>query len=129
MQNRIECIFTSDAHRHCPYVKELYLYDLTNGTMEYDGNFYITDEELPIKLRMWLHKLEKEPFQVVENTSYYHYEMNESYEIEIYKHEQREDTSVLSEITDEDGTPMSVCFFPSYRHKLWFTIQKATDCT
>lgn len=128
MQNEMECTFTSDTHRHCPYVKELHSYDLSNGTMEYDGNFYITEEELPIKLRMWLHKLEKEPFKVVENISYYNYEMNESYEIEIYRHEQLEDTSVLSDITDEDGTPMRVCFFPTYRHKIWFRIQTMTVC-
>jgi hypothetical protein len=86
------------------------------------GWYYQKEDELPITLQLWLHKCESKPYRIENNRSYYQYEIDQSYMIEIYKHEQMEDTSVISEILDDDETPMSVCFFPTYRHKIWFNV-------
>jgi hypothetical protein len=43
-------------------------------------------------------------------------------EIEVYRVEDIEDTSVYSNVEDDDGEEMNVCFFPTMKMKLYFRV-------
>lgn len=97
------------------YDREVFHFD-KEGVLELDGRRIY--EPLPVSCRLTIHQREKEPYKVEEYSAYYHMARYETYEISIYKIEVIEDTSIISTI--EDG--MHVCFTPSERMRLWFTI-------
>jgi hypothetical protein len=80
-----------------PYVKELYNLDFQKGVIEFNGYYYEDEENLPQKVTMF--------FQ------------NNKYEIEIYKMEILENTSVYFD-DEEFG---KICLFPTYKMQLFFT--------
>jgi len=82
---------------------------------------------LPMQLRMVMQRREKEPARrevMPEGGTRYHYNVLETHDciIEVYKRITHESTNRVSEIEDDDGEPMSVCFFPTNRQTLYFRI-------
>ncbi len=118
------------------------------GTIAFDGYFYIDDgpltpeeellpywkrptrygRHLPIELRMVMQRREKEPSrrEVDDEKGWTrnHYNVLETHDciIEVYKRVTHESTDRVSEIEDDDGEPMSVCFFPTNRQTLYFRV-------
>ena len=124
-----------------------YFCDGKEGYIHFDGYYYVENhappypedealehwdrprrhsEWLPQKLIMFMQLLEKEPYkvEVVDNVtrSYYKDLENVQYNVEIYKMIIHEKTDVISQIDDEDGEPMNVCFFPTNRQTIYFRV-------
>jgi hypothetical protein len=118
------------------------------GTISFDGYFYVNDaaeltpeEErmqpwdrpsrygryLPMELRMVMQRREREPAErevTPEGWTRCKYTVLEEHDciINVYKRVTHESTNRVSEIEDDDGEPMSVCFFPTNRQTLYFRI-------
>ena len=140
-----------------PYVREndtiVYECDGKEGTVAFNGYFYVENgpppypedsdpminrpqrysEWLPKKLIMYVTLRETEPYthEFNEDTGFTHTSYKElekyCYMIEVYKKEVYESTDEISEIDDEDGEPLHVCFFPTNKMKLWFRVLE--DCS
>lgn len=96
--------------------------DLSEGSLGYNGYFYVQDTDLPLSYTMSLYKTEKEPIETDisgTTTKYtYKYVFEYTFRVEVYRREQYEDTSQFGEDPEEG----SVCFFPTHREKIWFRI-------
>lgn len=129
----------------------IYECDGKEGTIEFNGYFYVENsgppypedsdttikpwekperysEWLPKKYMMSMTYKEKEPYKVVKDEvkicSYLYYNelQKDYYAIEIYKKEVYESTNEISEVEDEDGEMMKICFFPTNKMKIWFRV-------
>ena len=127
----------------------VYECDGKEGTIAFNGYYYVENglppypedldetikpwekprrysECLPKKVFMSLTHREKKPYkteQIGNGIRQYYNELEKQfYKIEIYKMELYESTDEISEIQDEDGEPMSICFFPTNMLKLWFRV-------
>lgn len=105
-----------------PWVGTLYAYDLSEGMIEYNGYFYRSEERMPLTGHINIGKQEEKPYMVENGRYYYKYVFSYVAEIEVYRYEEMEDTSQYSEIEEDDGEVMNVCFFPTARQKIWFRI-------
>lgn len=105
----IECQFVKIKGKgRAPYVKELLSYHIAEfeGIVEFNGYFYVDDEDLPIQTDLYISVSDKSSpnkFNVVNHKT-----------VEIYMREKLEDTSV----TDSDG----VCLFPTCNQKVYFRV-------
>jgi hypothetical protein len=97
--------FSSLNSGHYPYINKLLAHDFDAGFIEFDGYFYTNQDELPVECLM-------------EHSN----GVYGAYKIEVTRVEKLEETSVYSEIEDDDGSLMRVCFFQTFRIKLWFRI-------
>ncbi len=100
--SKIECQFLNiKGQGRAPYVKDLISYDIGDhfGTLEFDGYFYVDDEDLPIHANLCV--------SVQGNVITYK-------TVEIYMRDKFEDTSRR----DDDG----VCLFPTCRMKVYFRV-------
>lgn len=90
---------------------------------------------LPIKLRLFMRRRGKEPYGYKKEPSpfpsfmpwdveypLYHILEEHEYIVEVYKRVIHESTDRISTIEDEDGTPMRVCFNPTYRQTVYFRV-------
>ena len=129
----------------------VYNCDGKEGTLEFNGYYYVENdpppypedadtskkpwekpqrypEWLPKKVHMSMTYKEKEPYKTkynaLEKSTYAYYNELEKHQyiIEIYKKESYESTDEISEIEDEDGDTMRVCFFPTNKLKIWFRV-------
>lgn len=129
----------------------IYKCDGKEGSIEFNGYFYVENsgppypedsdtslkhwekperysEWLPKKYMMSMTYKEKEPYKIVKDEvkmcSYLYYNelQKDYYAIEIYKKEVYECTNEISEVEDEDGEMMRVCFFPTNKMKIWFRV-------
>lgn len=134
---RIDCDFSYSANdtlkeNRPPYTDEVYDWTIdfasNQGTLEFNARFNPCVEELPMMFRMFLGEREDKPFASEKNSVRFHYKFAYEMEIEIYRREEVEDTSVVSEL-EEDGEKMYVCFTPTYRQKIWFHILEYKDIT
>lgn len=134
---RIDCDFSfssSDTSKSIrpPYVDEVFTWSIhpekTEGTLEFNARFNPSDEEFPLRFGLFLGEREDEPLYG-EGYLRYHYKFAYMMEIEIYRREEIADTSVVSEMANEDGQKMYVCFTPMYRQKIWFRIFDYKDIT
>jgi hypothetical protein len=113
-----------------PYIQQLIDYKITEteGCIHFDGYYYVLNEEFPVRTMFNTTLRAEKPYEEgeTENGRYAKYKNEEDkwYEIEIYDRHKIEDTSTISEIDDEDGLPMRVCFFPTYEQKIMFKIIK-----
>lgn len=124
-----------------------YMCNGNEGYVHFDGYYYVEDTAppypedldpdapyvrrrehyLPQTLYMQMKKREKEPskeeYDEVEKCTRISYNVMEEYmyKIEIYKRVIHECTNKYSEIED-DGEPMTVCFFPTNRQTVYFRI-------
>lgn len=108
---------------------ELFSFNVSNteGHIIFDGHYYVLNEEFPIRTFFTTYTREKEPYKIEDNCLSYRVLDEQYYEVEIFNREKLEDTSKISEIDDEDGAPMRVCFFPTHKQKIEFrVIQKFT---
>ena len=110
--------------RRSPYVRKVLQYDISSGFIEYDGYFYIEESDLPLTYILHLGEREKSPYKIEDDRYYYNYVFEHLLQIEIYRRESFEDTSVISDDIDEEGEPMRICFFPTNRERIWFRILK-----
>ena len=116
-----------------PYIIRLIDYTISDkeGSIAFDGYYYVLDEEFPIRTFYNTTLREEKPYEEeITNeghiTKYRNLE-DTYYEIEIYDRQKLEDTSRISEIEDEDGSPMRVCFFPTHKQKILFRVIKQFD--
>jgi hypothetical protein len=124
--------FSTD--RRDPYIQKLIDYKIseTEGYIHFDGYYYVLNEEFPIRTMFNTTLREEKPYEegtTDEGGTYAKYKNVEDnwYEIEIYDRQKVVDTSRFSEVDDEDGEPMRVCFFPTYEQKIMFRVIKAFD--
>ena len=121
------CRFEYDQAKRRPYVEKVHSYDVdtdvSEGTLEYTGYYYIEDSDLTQRHKMYLFKTDYEPASVNvsgNNTeTKYNFIFDYELEIEIYRREQYEDTSRYFD-DDEDGG--QICLFPTHREQIWFRI-------
>jgi hypothetical protein len=121
--------FSTD--RRDPYIRRLIDYQIsdTEGSIAFDGYYYVLNEEFPIKTMYNTTLREEKPYEegtTEEGGTYAKYKNVEDkwYEIEIYDRQKVKDTSKFSEVDDEDGESMRVCFFPTYEQKIMFRVIK-----
>ncbi len=117
--NKIEINFTSkNISDRTPYVRNIieFFIDIQNnyGYLEYDGYFYVDDEDLPINLNMFISQTEETPYKIENNISFYNKIIDKYYLIEVYKKEKYESTNKYSE---------SIYLFPTNREKIYFKIE------
>lgn len=124
-----------------------YMCDGREGFVHFDGYYYVEDtappypedldpdapyvrrreNHLPQTLYMQMKKREKEPskeeYDELEKYTRISYNVLEEYmyKIEIYKRVIHESTDKYSKI-DDDGEPMTVCFFPTNRQTVYFRV-------
>jgi hypothetical protein len=138
---------TTEIHffgkKNTPYIMDLksYSYDasVNIGCIHFNGYYYVNDENqsedenhfdvsLPQTMPIAVMVNSSEP--VVEISprggTIYKYERLEEhlYLVEFYERREVQDTSQISEIDDDEGGTMSVCFFPTKEQKLYFKILK-----
>jgi hypothetical protein len=109
--------FSTD--RRDPYIQKLIDYKIseTEGYIHFDGYYYVLNEEFPIRTMFNTTLREEKPYE--EGTT----DEGGTYA----KYKKVVDTSRFSEVDDEDGEPMRVCFFPTYEQKIMFRVIKAFD--
>lgn len=83
---------------------------------EYEETPYLVNEEFET------HIIDGKEVQVPHTTEKYKTIDIYLQEIEVYRAEDIEDTSVYSTIEDDDGEEMNVCFFPTMKMKLYFRV-------
>jgi hypothetical protein len=114
-----------------PYVRHsdsvVYECDGKEGTITFNGYYYVENGPPPYPedrdgrlKRRYSEWLPKKLFMSLKPSIKHHKSV--FYMIEVYKMEVYESTNEISEIDDEDGEPMKVCFFPTNRMKLWFRV-------
>lgn len=118
-QGHLECHFVSSDEKPCPFVQTIYNLDLSGGTLEFDGHFYLNDADFPVIQSMHLYQSEKEPYKCEDNTYYYKEIMNELYLVEIIRRELITDTS---ESWYDEEVGGNICLFPTHRQKIYFKI-------
>ena len=115
------CHFSIERIYGRPYIKEVIDYELnqdkTEGSIEYNGYFYVGNGDLPLEYReMYLYKTE---LTSGDDTGYrYRFVFNYKFRVEIYKHEQYEDMSQ----TYDDPVKGRICLTPTNRERIWFRI-------
>jgi hypothetical protein len=116
-------------NRREPHIRKLIDYLVTGkeGVIHFDGYYYEKDDDFPIRLFMYTCLKDEIPhvekYQPDGSTiSYYKHLEDDFYEIEFYRREYIEETNKYSEIEDEYGASMTVCFFPTSEQKLYFKI-------
>jgi hypothetical protein len=105
----IECRFVKiKGQGRVPYVKKLISYNIGEfeGVVEYDGYFYVDDEDLPIRAEIYI--------SVQDASSPSKFNVVNVKTVEIYMREKMEDTSRC----DDDG----VCLFPTCKEKVYFRV-------
>jgi hypothetical protein len=129
-----------------------YKCDGKEGSIRFDGYYYVEDhpppypeddalerwerprrwsEYLPKHAMMYMKRRSKEPCKIerLENglgTRYEYTTFEEhAYIIEIYKRVIHEKTDRISEIEDDDGSSMDVCFFPTNNQTIYFRVVEA----
>lgn len=141
---------SQDREQRTPYVVNeesvKYTCDGTEGVIFFDGYYYVEDhappypedealpewerpcrrsEYLPQTMELYVKIRETEPYKEEHLSTFtrVHYKVLEEhwYKIEIYKRVKQESTDRMSEI-EEDGEPMSVCFFPTNKQFLYFKV-------
>ena len=131
-----------------------YTCDGTEGSMTFDGYYYVEDhappypedddleqwnrpsrhsEWLPKNIIMYTKLRDTAPYKdeydEEKMCTYTHYKTHEEghYHIEIYKRVIHETTDRYSKEHDEDGEGMNICFFPTCKQTIYFrVVQKLT---
>jgi hypothetical protein len=107
----MECQFVEiDGQGRVPYVKELLSYNIGEfeGIVEFNGYFYVDDEDLPIQAELYISKFDKpDGTNCMYNVVLFH-------KIEIHLKKIIEDTSKV----DSDG----ICLFPTCKQKVYFRV-------
>jgi len=128
-----------------------YKCDGKEGSICFDGYYYVEDtgppypedsnillnlwdrpkrwpEHLPKTLYMHITHREKEPYKEEYDDLdkctrvFYNIIEEHKYIIEVYKRITHQCTDTYSEVTDDDGEVMNVCFFPTNRQTLYFRV-------
>ena len=118
------------------YIQTLFEYQNngTEGFVEFDGYFYAdigdeseygvqsNDQTLIVWMRGDGYQKEGDPY-----TTYFDTLGQEVYEVTFTKREVVKDTSSYGPLEDSDGEEMNVCFFPTKRQRIFFTVQKVVE--
>jgi hypothetical protein len=106
-----------------PYVRDIILLDLSAGTLEFDGYWYAMQDDrvqLPIQVMFSATRYKDHEGPIPDGVVIELQQLERHYlKIEINQHEFFEDTSVYS---TEPGEECGICFFPTNRQKIWFSI-------
>jgi hypothetical protein len=116
--NRLECNFYA-LQKDQPSIWASEILEEGPDFIEFDGRFHA--EDFPLPYIMILYEMETTPYLVEDGTSHYRMVRSIKQDIEVIRREILEDTSVISEIV-EDGEPMSICFTPTCRQRIWFKV-------
>jgi hypothetical protein len=114
-----------------PYVQELIELhlDASEGHIHFNGYYYADDSTFP-RRHLMLYAMYSDATTMKEEKGYrtiYANQVEHTLAIEIYKREIIENTDVISNIEDDDGESMDVCFFPTNRQTLFFRILRRYD--
>lgn len=101
-----------------PFLRKVFAltFDGSDGMIEFDGHYYVGDPESPCHGR----SLPTMEFLLVKKEG----EESDSdmYVVEILRREKLACTDVSSEVEEEGGYTMNVCFFPTDRQRLYFRV-------
>ncbi len=118
--------FTSRTEDNCvPYVQEILEFTINKddmtGVLQFNGHYYVPDEELPRAARLVYTRREEEPYEVKEGwMKYRHAEIFDA-EVEIIQREKIKNTNHYS-LEECDGEELNICFFPTDIQKIHFKI-------
>lgn len=117
--------------RRNPYIEQLIEYTISDiekeGIIQFDGYYYIEDDELPIRSFLMTYLREEKPYKIEGNSNWYRTLEEKFYEIEIYSREKIVNTSSYDEVDEEDGSKMKICYFPTHEQKIKFRIIDILD--
>ncbi len=137
--------FYANGHaQRTPYIERLIGYenDGSEGCIHFDGYYYVYDgseedyvkeseqyeeNRLPKRLLMDVIVQETEPYHTYRGRSWFRIVSHDQFDVEFYRREKIKCTDVISEIEDEDGEPMSVCFFPTNEQRLYFRVKNGAN--
>ena len=124
------------AHEKTPFVQQVFDYKISDisGHLMFDGYYYVDNEDLPKTVHLHHMATELEPYKstITETgpfagqgiTYYYKDIINNFYEVQITDRVKHENTDKISEVylDSEDEEPSNVCFFPTDKQTIQFTI-------
>ncbi len=120
-------LYSNSRSQIQPWIKRLFAYEVegSEGMIEFDGHYYVSDEEFPTKLLMSFSLKEKEGFTKEDHPGsiFYNIIRKDDLLIEVHRREKIECTDKISKIIDQGGEEMDVCFFPTDRQKIYFHIK------
>ena len=123
----------------CKQESILYMCDGIEGSLFFDGYYYVEDSKpvseevaryhdwLPQVLDLYVKVRELEPYKKeVDERGFVRHIHNiieeHLFTIEIYKRVIHDSTDVISQVEDEDGEEMNVCFFPTNKQTIYFRV-------
>lgn len=119
------CIFFRQTRNtHAPYISRLISLEdrQTEGTMVFDGHYYIQDSELPDVLTFSQSIKERIPYKVENGVDYYRTKKHHLWVIEVYARELGEETTMESEVWSDDESKPPQKLFPTHIQTLQFRI-------
>lgn len=105
----VHCL-VQDHTKRSPHIRRLIRVDLKEGVLVFDGYYYASEAELPARAHLVITRDD-----IFEHASL----------VEITAKEEGEDTSQMSEIEEDDGSVLQVCFFPTRIITLRFVVLEA----
>lgn len=116
-----------------PYVMDsdtvTYICDGKEGSLRFNGHFYVEDNEFPLKMHLFVRRREKEPYKVdmeYNKTTQHHKIMEEHmFFIEIYKRIKHNSTDMYGPVdigAEGQEDIQNVCFFPTQWQTIYFRI-------
>ena len=103
--------------------------DGKEGSIQFNGHFYVKDEELPMKMTLFVRRREKEPYKVDtedNKTTQYHNTIEEHlYIVEIYRRIKHKSTDIYGHLdigAEGEEDIQNVCFFPTQWQTIYFRI-------
>jgi len=107
-----------------PHVSDIILLDISAGTLEFDGHWYaLQNGRISLPMRATLSATRYEDYDgspIPDGGEVELRQLERHYlVIDIHRHEFFEDTSTYS---TEPGEDFGICFFPTNRQKIWFTV-------
>jgi hypothetical protein len=119
------CVFFRQTRNtHAPYVSRFISLEdrQTEGSMVFDGHYYIEDSELPDILTFSHAIKEGVPYKVEDGVAHYRTKKHHLWIIEVYARELGEETTVESEVWSDDESKPPQKVFPTHIQTLQFRI-------
>jgi hypothetical protein len=119
--------------RRDPYVEHLIDFNISElaGYIHFNGYYYVMNEEFPKRIFFNTTVTEEKPYEEKQAEYGYEYKYrtieDKFYEVEIYDRVKIKNTSSYDEVEEEDGSKMSICYFPTHEQKIHFKVLKEFD--
>ncbi len=119
------CIFFKQTRNtHAPYISRLISLEdrQTEGTIVFDGHYYVEDSDLPEILTIYHSIKEGIPYKVENGVAHYRTKKHHLWLIEVYARELGDETTVESEVWSDDESKPQQKVFLSHIQTLRFRI-------